>query len=428
MKKSEAKHRKPVDRSWVQGLLTIFFGAKPLSKIWTAVLILAGIGVSAFVAIKRSSFLSDEFENDARLILKFARGETDEGGSFRTIATLYNNLHLDDNATLAGLFGVGLGALLAIIVILRAGGIRRNIISVSVLLFYLAFSGVFFGTYTKEIIVLMVLIIMASLASTWYVESVLIGMIVLVGVTFRPYWVFLAAAYLFFRLIPFKYMKVRILLPLMFVVNFGFSLAIWYGANKPGDFFRTSVNLPRVDTGEAATIIVRYISDIPEPLGGAVNNAITLAGLIFPFPLIALFKPYYLAITLVFFLIWIAFFVAVKTRTSEEKALTARAIALFVSFVAVQGLFEPDYGSALRHLTPFIPFILLVWRPRNDDSPNAGAEMDSEASLAETSGDEDTEYSTGAGVLSLTPVAKDGEKPTPDENSITDDSDKESGE
>lgn len=54
--------------------------------------------------------------------------------------------------------------------------------------------------------------------------------------------------------------------------------------------------------------------------------------------------------------------------------------------------------------------------------------MDSEASLAETSGDEDTEYSTGAGVLSLTPVAKDGEKPTPDENSITDDSDKESGE
>ncbi|MGJ4074142.1 hypothetical protein ACN4BK_03635 [Corynebacterium macclintockiae] len=425
MMKTEPKHRKPVDSSWAQGLLTIFFGDKPLSKIWTGVLIFVGIGISALISIKRSSLLPDQFESDAKLILKFANGQTDEGGSFRTIATLYNNLHLTNNATLAGLFGVGLGALLALVVIFRTGSIRKNVLSVSLVVIYFAFGGVFFGTYTKEVIVLMALVVVASLVSTWYVEVVLIGIVALVGVTFRPYWVFLAGAYLCFRLIPLKFMKVRVLLPLMFIVNFGLSLAVWYGAHKPGDFFRTSVNQPREVTGEAATIIVRFISDIPEPLGGAVNNAITLASLIFPFPLAGKFTPYYLAVFLVFIFIWVTFFVAVKMRSFEDRALASRAIALVASFVVVQGLFEPDYGSALRHLTPFIPFILLVWCPRNDDLPNAGAEKDSEASLAETNGDEDTEYSTGAGVLSLTPVTKDEEKPTPDENSSADDSNKE---
>jgi hypothetical protein len=35
-------------------------------------------------------------------------------------------------------------------------------------------------------------------------------------------------------------------------------------------------------------------------------------------------------------------------------------IAYPVAFVATQALFEPDYGSALRHLTPVLPCMLLA--------------------------------------------------------------------
>lgn len=405
----KAKHRLDSSDSWVRKLCRVLVGDRLLSTPWALVLIVLGAGVASLISINRAKLLPDQFESDAKLILKFARNETDEGGSFRTIANLYQSLHLVDQPTLAGLFGVFLAACLAALIVYRVGGIRCNVVAITVLLLYLVFSGVFFGTYTKEVIVLMALIVAASLASQWGTDLVLVGVLALVGASFRPYWAFIAAIYLVVRFVPLKFKRIRFIIPMMILFNIGSSLVIWFALNKPADFFRSSVNEPRVHTGEANTIIVRFISDLAEPVGGVVNNLLTMFSLMVPVPLLGRGGLYYVFIVLVFVLIWVAFVLAVRSRPDREQVLASRGVALFASFAVVQGLFEPDYGSALRHLCPLIPFIFLIWQPvlSKNDSENESGEVEDKNNEDESSAREgEAERTDSNSVLSLTPLGE----------------------
>ena len=189
--------------------------------------------------------------------------------------------------------------------------------------------------------------------------------------------------------------------------NIGSSLVIWFTLNKPADFFRSSVNEPRVHTGEANTIIVRFISDLAEPVGGVVNNLLTMFSLMVPVPLLGRGGLYYVFIVLVFVLIWVAFVLAVRSRPDREQVLASRGVALFASFAVVQGLFEPDYGSALRHLCPLIPFIFLIWQPvlSKNDSENESGEVEDKNNEDESSAREgEAERTDSNSVLSLTPL------------------------
>src|SRR5699024_6096102 len=40
---------------------------------------------------------------------------------------------------------------------------------------------------------------------------------------------------------------------------------------------------------------------------------------------------------------------------ARQGAMLRRGLALILALGAVQALFEPDYGSALRHFTPLMP-------------------------------------------------------------------------
>lgn len=403
----KAKHRLDSSDSWARKLCRVLVGDRLLTTPWALVLIVLGAGVASLISINRAKLLPDQFESDAKTILKFARNETDEGGSFRTIANLYQSFHLVDQPTLAGLFGVFLAACLSALIVYRVGGIRCNVVAISVLLLYLVFSGVFFGTYTKEVIVLMALIVAASLASQWGTDLVLVGVLALVGASFRPYWAIIAAIYLVVRFVPLKFKRIRFIIPMMILFNIGSSLVIWFVLNKPADFFRSSVNEPRLHTGEANTIIVRFISDLAEPVGGVVNNLLTMFSLMVPVPLLGKGGLYYIFIVLVFVLIWVAFVLAVRSRPDREQVLASRGVALFVSFAVVQGLFEPDYGSALRHLSPLIPFIFFIWQPvlSKNDSENEPSEVEDERDEEDLSvKEDDAERSDSTSVLSLTPM------------------------
>ncbi|WP_426721618.1 hypothetical protein [Corynebacterium auriscanis] len=393
-------------------LNAVFFDPRKLNWWITVFVFLLGSTASIFVSLNRSRFLPVEFESDARTILRFARGETDEGGSFRTIANVYNTLHLTERPELAGLLGVGLATLLGILVVWRAAGIRRGIIAPGMLFMYLVFGGVFFGTYTKEILVLVVLIVIVSLAPSWAVEIVVVAAMFTIGVGFREYWLFVAAAYVVVRVLPFRWVKNRVLIPLMLVLNVAFSYGIYSFLNQPGDHFRTSVNEPRIHLDETATLIDRFVQGLPEPLGGIINNLLSLLSMAVPWPLLALKTPYYIGIFFVFAAIWLVFFMGVRDKQESNRVPVHRAISLFAAFTVVQGLFEPDYGSALRHLTPFIPFALLIWGPHVSvdfrETVPEGSDVSSTKSVAEpegvTSNGSVHSAQGGDSVLSLTPL------------------------
>ena len=58
----------------------------------------------------------------------------------------------------------------------------------------------------------------------------------------------------------------------------------------------------------------------------------------------------------------------------ERSPRPERAVALLLGLVVVQAIFEPDYGSYLKHLSPMLPlFLALLPLARRTVRPEAGA-------------------------------------------------------
>lgn len=128
------------------------------------------------------------------------------------------------------------------------------------------------------------------------------------------------------------------------------------------DNFRTSVNDVRIDAGDnnARTMILPWIAG-GGPIISWLNSCITWVTLMFPIPLFLLLSPYYLLIagliSVLFYKSWGSFF---KILVNKSKPDLAACSALIISFTAIQSIFEPDYGSYVRHLAPLYPIIFYV--------------------------------------------------------------------
>ena len=133
------------------------------------------------------------------------------------------------------------------------------------------------------------------------------------------------------------------------------------------------------DTG---SLIGRFLEG-PEPIAGVVNVLFATVMLMFPLMLAIKLSPYYLLIFLVIASFWGGYFYSVRRWLCNEyrRALIARAVCLIAAFASVQGLFEPDYGSALRHLTPLIPmfFIILAGEQGGENNRKIGRRVVNES-------------------------------------------------
>ncbi|AQQ15082.1 hypothetical protein CGLAU_05555 [Corynebacterium glaucum] len=360
----QAKHadEQPATR-WAQ-FKHLFFKVKQFQwPLWATVLwVLFGTAIAAYISINREWLLSSNFGNDAELILKFARMETDEGGSYRTIANVYTALGLVEKPIAAGLVGVFIAAAGAAFALVPSKGLRGVFAPVA-LFGYLVLSGAFVGTYTKELIVVSIvalICVLLSAPSHWSGDLLIVASIMLVAGTFRPYWIFLAMAYIALRIVPLKRLTVITLPALLIAGNLACSIAIFVLLGQSPDFFRTSVNVDR-GAAEAGTMITRFVDGSAEPFAGALNNLLVMLTMVFPVPMLLLGSLYYLVNTVLFISLWGFAFLRLFLRKFERPVLAHRLIALLSGFLVSQGLFEPDYGSALRHLTPFIPLILALW-------------------------------------------------------------------
>lgn len=94
-----------------------------------------------------------------------------------------------------------------------------------------------------------------------------------------------------------------------------------------------------------------------------------------PLPLFLRLSPYYLVVAVFLLVLWFMFARAVHLSSDESRTdpRWARLVALVLSLTVVQSVFEPDYGSYVRHLTPMLPLMLAVilWRPRAFGGPGA---------------------------------------------------------
>jgi hypothetical protein len=117
---------------------------------------------------------------------------------------------------------------------------------------------------------------------------------------------------------------------------------------------------------DAASVITPFVT-WPEPLGGTSNVVLTWIALVIPVPLLLLGGAYYATLAAVIGFLWSTFIVAIRrfahSDTAQQGFLEGRSLSVVLAFVTTQALFEPDYGSVLRHLTPVLVLMLLyAWR------------------------------------------------------------------
>ncbi|WP_234946325.1 polysaccharide biosynthesis tyrosine autokinase [Corynebacterium variabile] len=307
-------------------------------------------------------------------------------GSYSVIADFYQWLGLADAPTTASVFGAVLGAAVLGCVLIRIHGINGGTLPLLLALLVPVLVGVYEAAYAKEVLISLGMLVVVLLPVNWFGELLVLTTLVVLGAEFRTYWFIVAVVYVVLRICLVRGMlrtpgRVVGAVAVLGVLT---GIAVWIGTGNPADAFRYEVNDTAARQNDTGSLITRYI-DLPEPVGGIVNTTLTSLLFIAPLPMLLKASPYYLVIGILFAVLWISLVRAaarsreVTTTGPTDDRLLHRFVALPLAFLVVQGLFEPDWGSALRHLTPLLPLLVgavdLVAR-RSTDPPGPVAPSD----------------------------------------------------
>lgn len=344
-------------------------------------LLLAGSALVAALLVR--SVLPEQFlRDDGHLQLAMRGGSLfTDAESFQAVATMYLVTGLDQAPPLAAMLGVGVytAAMFAALGWSRLPHLSPVTIAMAAATFVPALA--YLGQYTKEFATALVALAVTCIPGGRRLGTVLPGDAVVValclwyGLTLRPYWLIVAIGYVLLRLVlsrtahPLALLAVPVLL--YAALQPAFQAVLGHGLQGQRDW----ANAERAGT-EVNTLIV---SVAPEAGGlmGVGAALVMVALMVVPVPLLLSGSVYHLAAGLAIAGLWLLVLVPVLRGRLREvpracadepgRVRAARAAALLLAFLLTQALFEPDYGSALKHLTPLLPLVLLVHlhrRPR----------------------------------------------------------------
>jgi hypothetical protein len=342
------------------------------------VLALAGLAVA--LASRFRFLLDQKFTLDAdwiQNILRTPDASLDPEDPFRNIALVYRVLGLtsapDAAAMLAlAVFGVGVMGALRWADLARLTWVGLGTITVSYIL-----ALVYLSQYSKEFVSLLVAVLVVLLPRGVRAELVLVGAMICYAVTIRPYWAIVVGLYVVGRfLLP----RVRGLLPVLLLVvvaYVGLQLMFNTFLGESLSYSRTAVNELRADTNiPVGSLIVDFLPD--QVALQWLNAFLVFLSLIAPWPLIQAGSSTYLVMAVVLGYLWglVAWSVVrlqrermlvgsrsaagppARALLAERRPRPERAVALLIALVVVQTIFEPDYGSYVKHMVPMLPLFL----------------------------------------------------------------------
>lgn len=241
----------------------------------------------------------------------------------------------------------------------------RSFTLIEILLFvFLSFLSMTYMTMlSKELIVALVLAPFIFLARRGLIGIIIWCVIALVYATYyRTYWFIMIPMFLGLYWIIRSTKKPIYLIVSVPLALLALSIAFSAFLGLDLDNFRTTVNDYRIDSGDnnARTMILPWLAG-GGPIVSWLNSSITWLTLMIPLPLFILLSPYYLLIatliTLLFYKSWRAFF---NIQLEHKQSDLPACAALIISFTAIQSIFEPDYGSYVKHLAPLFPLFFYV--------------------------------------------------------------------
>jgi len=350
------------------------------------VLTLAGLAVA--VASRFRTFLHERFTFDGNYIgatLQFPDKSLDPEDPFRNIALVYRFLGLTHSADLAAMlalavFGVAVFAALRWHELAQLTPIGLGIITVCYLL-----ALIYLAQYSKEFVSLVLVALVLLLPSGRWPEIALVGGMIAYAVTIRPYWGIVVGLYVVGRiLLP----RIRGIIPVLILVALtyvGLQLAFHGIIGESLSYPRVSVNDTRA--GVNVTVGSLIVDFLPNAVGLEWLNAfLVFLSLVAPWPLLLGGSVTYLVMGTLLLFLWGTLFWTIHRLGRENAAhrnrriaspsafaplrdrspRPERAVALLLALVIVQAIFEPDYGSYVKHLAPVLPLFLtlLPLKPR----------------------------------------------------------------
>lgn len=315
--------------------------------------------VGLLVVLARHRLLPAKFFYDSLHIQQIAISGRDpyDDHSFENAAYLFRILGLQHNELLAGLLSFAVAAC-AVWTAIHLAGYRMTLPAALASAVALGLAGVYLGTYSKDVFVLPVVFVVLLATPTlrgWL--WIALGLLAYAHL-FRSYWYIVLALVLGFAFAArFLGRRRTVLLgPVVALVLIG--LGTWLVLHAGADFARVQVNAGRQGSVDAATLIPQYLH-IAQPFSGILDVLMVLVTIVLPIPLLLKATPYYIGAGLVLALAWAVFF----TRLLGRRTLSvwsSRAGIVVLALLTTQSLFEPDYGSVVRHLTPLLALVVAV--------------------------------------------------------------------
>lgn len=342
-----------------------FAGIFAAGVTWPRVGIITGFVLGLLVTIMRERIVPIHYTYDSQKIQAIAQGITDPFGdyTFENVALVYRYLGLSNSGDFVAVAGYVLASAVLMLAIWKSGRLIGGPITFLIIVASFCLSAVYLGNYSKDVIVLAIVALVLLAPRKAWGDILVLAVICAYGTLFRQYWLIVAASYLVFRLLTLKRIQSRYLLPLGSLGAALVGLAFFLALGLDPDHFRAVVNDTR--TVEAQSQMVPFW-DMSQPLGGSLNLITSYFALVLPLPLLATAGLRYAPVVMVFALIWLPLIGRTWSMKRDEEPKGARqvvlrrAVSLLFAFLLTQALFEPDYGSALRHLTPLLSLVVFV--------------------------------------------------------------------
>ena len=227
-------------------------------------------------------------------------------------------------------------------------------------------AAIYVAPYSKESIVVLVLLTLTVVPTRPAGDVAFVATVCLYGGFIRQYWLIIAALYVGLRLLSRMRRPMWIVAFIgvaVLVMAVGVSVVMHMNLNS----FRQMV--AQYNSAYAQTAIKDYIP-VNGPVGGAANALLTLMLLAVPIPLILTGSPVYLVFAAMMIVLWLTLFTTVRDRMRlglfSADVRSARAAALLLATLPTLAIFEPDYGSYIKHLTPLLPLFFLSLRARRE--------------------------------------------------------------
>ncbi|WP_456284714.1 hypothetical protein [Microbacterium sp. JZ101] len=337
--------------------------------------VVGGFLLGLVITAWRDEILPAQFHRDATRIFNIASGSVPDftDRSYTPVGIAYRWLGLGNNPDAAAFAGYLFACLVIGVALLR---VRRRTASVAVATFIVAafaLSGVYLGQYSKDVFVLVPVMLLLILPRRLWWDVLAVLAMAGYAYLFRDYWYLVAASFAAYRVITIWQARLRYLLFGGAVAAVGIGLIFYVLLGVDPNHYRTAVQ----GHLDANTLIIP-VEPVSQPFGGAIDVFVNYWLLYAPILLPLTASLPYLAVSLAFVFVKLLPLAAARSAVrwpaprSRDGVLLRRAISLMLALGVVQAVFEPDYGSALRHFTPLLALAIVLMQASRAGSLREG--------------------------------------------------------